>query len=180
LRPRRRTIETIRQSVSVDARRTTADSMVVRVVTSHLVVQLTRGNRVSSSGLAKGEVSCWHARHELFDLPYGRLSGARLTPSPRLTISAVDPNRTLVGPIAISLMKRCQCRDFARSAIPMRPRQDTKIEADQRYRQRRLGQTEIRQDIGKTQSVHLPTSQGRRKRAPSFSRPWRNCLARLR
>jgi hypothetical protein len=35
-------METIRQSVSVDPRRTTADSMVVRVVASHLVVPLTR------------------------------------------------------------------------------------------------------------------------------------------
>ena len=42
LRPGRTTMETIRQSVSVDPRRTTADSMVVRVVASHLVVQLTR------------------------------------------------------------------------------------------------------------------------------------------
>src|SRR6516164_10815731 len=36
------------------------------------------------------------------------------------------------------------------------PRLDTKIEADQRYRQRRFGQTEICQDIGKSQSVHQP------------------------
>src|SRR5438132_12507748 len=42
LRSRRRTMETIRQPVSVDPRRTTADSMVVRVVASHLVVPLTR------------------------------------------------------------------------------------------------------------------------------------------
>src|SRR5215469_14115262 len=33
---------------------------------------------------------------------------------------------------------------------------DTKIEANQRYRQSRVGQGEIRQNIGKTQSVHQP------------------------
>ena len=37
--------------------------------------------------------------------------------------SQFERNRTCVGPISISLMKRCQCRDFARSAIPMRPPQ---------------------------------------------------------
>src|SRR6516162_10258734 len=42
LRSGRRTMETICQSVSVDPRRTTADSMVGRVVASHLVVLLTR------------------------------------------------------------------------------------------------------------------------------------------
>ena len=34
-----------------------------------------------------------------------------------------SPKRTRVGPISTSLMKRCQCRDCARSAIPMRPPQ---------------------------------------------------------
>ena len=42
LRLGRRTMETIRQSLSVDPRRATADSLVVRVVASHLAVRLMR------------------------------------------------------------------------------------------------------------------------------------------
>jgi len=58
LRSGRRTMETICQSVSVDPRRTTADSMVGRVVGFPSCRTADEGNRVSSSGLAKGEVSC--------------------------------------------------------------------------------------------------------------------------
>ena len=43
-----------RQPVSVDPRRTTADSMVVRVVASHLVVRLTRASKgLGHAGKAK-------------------------------------------------------------------------------------------------------------------------------